>query len=442
MQKRGKNGVKNRKNFCEFLRYSSLSMLGMLGLSCYILADTFFISKGLGAKGITALNLAIPIYSFIHGCGLMIGMGGAAKYSVAKSRNENSLADRIFTCSVVLALIFAAVFVFTGVFFSETITKILGADGEVFEMTVIYLKVILLFSPAFIINNLLICFIRNDANPKLSMTAMVTGSLSNIVLDYIFIFPLRMGIFGAVFATGLSPVISMAVLAVHKIQGKNKFHLTKNEPFFGMPKDILSLGFPSLVTEVSSGVVIMIFNIIILRLRGNTGVAAYGIIANLSLVVISVYTGLAQGVQPLMSRAHGMGDSHNMKIFLKYALAAMSCISAAVYLLIFFKADMIAKVFNNEGSILLQETAVRGLKIYFTAVLSAGFNIIVSVYFTSAEKAAPAHIISLMRGFAVIVPMAFILSELFGIDGVWLSFPVTECIVAAAGAVFYAVYKK
>jgi Na+-driven multidrug efflux pump len=199
----------------EFFRYVILNICGMIGLSCYILADTFFISNGLGANGLTALNLAIPIYSFIHGSGLMFGMGGATKYSIYRGQKECKNADKCFSNTMSIMFIMAVIFMLTGIFFSEKLTILLGADKGVFSMTKTYLQVILLFAPAFMANDTLTCFVRNDGNPKLSMIGMLTGSFSNIILDYIFIFPLNMGIFGAVLATGLAPVISLFILSNH-----------------------------------------------------------------------------------------------------------------------------------------------------------------------------------------------------------------------------------
>ena len=168
----------------EFIRYTSLNVLGMIGLSGYILADTYFISKGLGANGLAALNLAIPIYSFIHGTGLMLGMGGATKYAILKSHKEPGKSNQVFTNTLYLTAIFTAIFIFTGIFLSGKITSLFGANKTVFTMAKIYLEVVLLFSPAFLLNQVLICFIRNDGSPKLSMFAMLTGSLANIFLDY------------------------------------------------------------------------------------------------------------------------------------------------------------------------------------------------------------------------------------------------------------------
>lgn len=297
----------------EFFRYVILNICGMIGLSCYIPADTFFVSNGLGANGLTALNLAIPVYSFIHGSGLMFGMGGAIKYSIYRGQREYKNADKCFSNTIYIMSILAVIFMLTGIFFSEKLTILLGADKDVFHMTKTYLQVILLFAPAFMVNDTLICFVRNDGNPKLSMIGMLTGSFSNIILDYVFIFPLHMGIFGAVLATGLAPVISLFILSKHWITKQNQFHFVWTNPSFRLAETILSLGAPSFITEMASGIVMIVFNMIILRLQGNIGVAAYGVVANLSLVVISIYTGIAQGVQPILSRIYGYGERGSQK---------------------------------------------------------------------------------------------------------------------------------
>lgn len=427
----------DNRHLKNFIKYSSLNVLGMLGLSCYILADTFFIARGLGSNGLTALNLAIPVYSLIHGCGQMLGMGGGIKYSIFKSQEKHHDANAVFTSTVLLTLLFAALFLTTGLFFSEWATSALGADREVYQMTHTYLKVILLFSPLFLMNNVLLCFVRNDGKPRLTMTAMVTGSLSNILLDYLFIFPLNMGIFGAVLATGFSPMISMLILSHHKFKNANGFHFTRGLPSVQATIYTLLLGFPSLITEIASGVVIFIFNLIILNLQGNVGVAAYGVIANLSFVILSIYTGIAQGVQPLLSHAYGCRDKATIQCTLRYALIATIGFSFLVYLTIFVFAAPLAHAFNSENNPLLQNIAVSGMKIYFTAILFAGFNIILCVFFTSTERAIPAHIISLLRGLLIIIPMTFLLSSLAGMTGIWLSFPVTEILVAIFGGWVY-----
>ena len=435
MRRRSKSGQSVLK---EFVRYCSLNVLGMLGLSGYIFADTFFVAQGLGADGIAALNLAIPIYSIIHGCGLMLGIGGATKFSVLGGRGK--AANEVFSSAASMAAILAALFVIAGLLLSEPLTKLLGANADVFGMTNTYLKVLLLFAPAFLMNNLQLCFVRNDGNPKLSMLAMLFGSLSNIVLDYLFIFPLQMGMFGAVFATGLAPVISICILSPHLLRKKCGFRLQKAGLCLKNTASVFSLGFPSLVTEVASGVVMVVFNTLLLRLQGNTGVAAYAIIANLSLIVAAVYTGIAQGAQPLLSRAYGAGAHRQARQVMRYACFTAAVVSAALYLGIFFFAAPLVGLFNGENNSLLQQIASYGLKLYFTAIPFVGFNIVASIYFTSIQRPGPAHVISLLRGVIVIIPMAYTLAAAAGLTGVWLAFPVTEGLVAAIGAICYFKY--
>ena len=434
--------MKESSCFREFLKYSSLNVLGMIALSCYILADTFFVSKALGANGLTALNLAIPVYNFINGSGLMIGMGGGTKYAISKSQGKMKQASQAFTNAAALTALIAACFFLLGLFASAPIARMLGADDTVFEMSRTYLQVLLLFSPMFMTNNLLLCFIRNDGAPQLSMAAMITGSLSNVVLDYVFMFPLGMGIFGAVLATGLAPVISILVQSPYLLTKKNQFHLVRCRLSARLSLGIFSSGLPSLITEVSSGIVIIIFNRIILGLDGNTGVAAYGVIANLSLVVIAIYTGISQGIQPILSSNYGKGIRENVQAILRYAATTVVILSAGVYLCMFFGAEPITAIFNSEKNQILQEIAEAGLKIYFTGCVFAGLNIIFSVYFTSTERPLPAQIISVMRGFIVIIPMSFLLSAIAGLPGVWASFPATEFLVSVAGVGLYAVMRK
>lgn len=424
------------------MKYSTLSVLGMIAISCYILADTFFVARGLGTNGLAALNLAIPAYNFIHGTGLMLGMGGATKFSIYKSQNDHKSADAIYTNTLYLGVIFSVLFMAVGLFLSGQLAMLLGADSAVFDMTNTYLKVLLLFSPAFIFNDILLCFVRNDGGPRLSMIATVMGSLTNIVLDYIFIFPCGMGIFGAVLATGVSPVLGIVIMLPHALKKTAGFHPVKTGLHAEHVKTDFSLGFPSLLGQVSSGIVMIVFNAIILRLTGNTGVAAYGVIANISLVVTSVYTGIAQGMQPLVSRAYGEQKLKDAHRFLRYSMIFMLILSAVIYLVILLWADPIARIFNSENDAALQRIAVDGLKLYFTSVVFVGFNIILSMYFTSVEKAIPAQVISLLRGFALIIPIAFLLAALWEMTGVWLAFPLTELLVALLGVILYAFDQK
>lgn len=415
--------------FQEFLHYAILNVLGMIGLSCYILADTFFISKGLGVNGLAALNIAIPAYSFINGTGLMLGIGGATRFSIFASRNQEADTRCIFTETILTGVLFSAIFIMLGLFFTAPIASLLGADTETFGMTVTYIRILFLFAPAFILNNVLNNFVRNDGNPKISMLAMLIGSLTNIVLDYVFIFPFQLGIFGAAIATGIAPIVGIGILSTHIFSQKS--HL-RFQPEILRIKEIaftLALGIPSLVTEIASGVVMIVFNLLILRLEGNVGVAAYGIVANIALVIISIYNGIGQGMQPLLSRFYGSSDKLGLKSILKYGVLTELIVSLLLYIAIIQFAAPITSIFNSEQNALLQIIAEQGLKLYFLAIPFAGANIILATYFTSNERALPAQIVSILRGLVLIIPIAFLMAELAGTLGVWCSYPITEAIV-------------
>lgn len=432
--------MEQQTSFREFFRYTALSALGTLGVSCYILADAFFVSKGSGTNGLAALNLATPVYNFIHGTGVMLGMGGATRFCVYKSQQRKDAVDQIYTNTIYLGALSSVVFVLIGLFFGERLSLLLGADKNVLDMTTTYLRWLLLFSPVFIFNDIMICFIRNDDNPRLAMTTMTLGSFANIILDYTFIFPMKMGIFGAIFATGLSSVIGIIIMLSHWIKRKNTFHLCRTKVKAQIVRQELALGFPSLVAQLSVGIEMITFNAIILKLEGNTGVAAYGVIANISLVVVAIYTGMAQGVQPLISHFYGQNMDRQVRTLMRYSLRTTLAASFLIYSIVFAFAQPIASAFNSENNFELQQIAVVGLKTYFISSAFVGYNTILSMFFTSVERALPAHILSILRGLVLIIPMAFILSAIGGMTGIWLTYPITEALVALLGYVIYKCY--
>ncbi len=427
--------------FKQFAKYAFLNVLGMLGLSCYILADTFFIANRLGANGLTALNLALPVYSFVHGSGLMLGMGGATKFSICQAGAKQKDANSYFTNTLYIAVLLSLIYVLSGILLSDFITTILGANDTVFSMTKTYLRMILLFSPAFILNDIFICYVRNDKSPRLAMLAMVSGSLSNIVLDYVFLFPLNMGILGAVFATGLAPIISMGVLSTHLIKRNNTFSLQRIQPKFHKIITLILLGIPSLITELSSGIVMIIFNLLLLKTAGNIGVAAYGIIANLALVLVSIFTGIAQGMQPLLSRAYGSRNTKEISKLLRYGIVTSVALSVFIYTLLFVGAETVTGLFNSEKNTTLQELAIRGMKLYFTSAIFTSINIILTTYYSALEKAVPAQIVSLLRGLLLMIPIAFGMAHWFGLTGIWITLPATEAITTLIATMLYKYYK-
>lgn len=426
--------------FSLFLKYVSANVLGMIGYSCYILADTFFIARGIGSDALAALNLVLPAYSLMNGTGLMIGMGAASRYTISSTKPEGALHRTIFTQALYVMAFAAVIFSSSGILFPYKIAAVLGADADTIGYAADYIRILLMFSPLFLGNNLLLSFVRNDGAPRLSMTAMIVGSLTNIVLDYVFIYPLGMGMTGAALATATAPVISMMIMSIHFIKKQNHFRPVRARLSLVRWGDICTLGVSSLITELSSGVVIIIFNYLILGLNGNTGVAAYGILANIALVLVSIYTGIGQGVQPIVSRYAGKDGERQRRSLRRYALTASLFFALLSYLLIAVFAVPLADLFNREHDPVLTDIASNGMRIYFVSLFFSGINIVAAAFLSSADRPKQAFSVSILRGFVLIIPIAWGLSVLFGLTGVWMAVPVTEACVCLLALIF--LFKK
>ncbi|MBS6955023.1 MAG: MATE family efflux transporter [Enterocloster asparagiformis] len=420
-----------------FGKYVALNVMGALGLSCYILADTYFVAAGAGAQGLAALNLAIPVYSFINGLGLMAGMGGATAYAIAGGQGDHKRRRTVFTQVACMVLAISLLFSLGGLFFAVPLSAALGADSQVLEKTSVYLRILMIFAPMFMFNNLLVCFVRNDGNPRLSMAAMVLGSLSNIVLDYVFIMIFHWGMFGAAVATGIAPIVSMLILSRHLRSKACGFGLRRGRFKPRLMGDCAALGLSSLIVEVSAGVVMIVFNGLAAAAAGNTGIAAYGVLANLALVITSIFTGIGQGIQPILSRYYGQGNKTAMNQVYGLAVAVSALFALGIYAVCAVFAHPVAGAFNRQGDPVLEAIAVRGLRIYFTGFLFAGINVVTAAFFSAVSQPGRSFAVSVLRGFVVILPMAFILSAALGLDGVWLSMPASELVVAAFCLVLY-----
>lgn len=180
----------------------------------------------------------------------------------------------------------------------------------------------------------------------------------------------------------------------------------------------------------------IVFNSIILYLHGNIGVAAYAVVANIALVVIAIFNGVAQGMQPLLSNNYGKGNSKDLKYVFQLGIITSMVLSLVIYLVTFFNAEFMVSIFNGEGNQTLTNMGVHGLRLYFLAFFFMGFNIITTVYFSSVDKPLKSFMISILRGLIIIIPFIFLLAFLFDMAGVWLSLAVTESIVMAVAIKF------
>ncbi len=401
------------------------NILAMVGISLYILADTYFISASAGTNGLTALNLALPLYSAIFAVGAMLGNGAATAFALEKAI-PGSNADSYFSHTVTADLLFSLPFVLAGIFVPDKILAFFGADAVIVSTGQVYVRTFLICTPFFMLNNACTAFVRNDGAPKLAMTATLLSCLFNIVFDYVLMFPCGLGMFGAALATGLSPAVSILVTLFHFFSKKNtiRFHLVW--PSLKKLVRACRLGIGYFVSEISGGVSGFVFNKILLSLVGNIAVAAYGIVANISVVGTAMFSGIAQGLQPMASEAQGTGNVSARKAICRYSIRTGAFISAAIILLLWVFSREIVAVFNSENDARMAALAVDNLRYYVLGFLPASVNIILCGYFGAIGRDRLCTIVSVTRGIAAIVLFSLLLSNIFGILGVWIAYPVTE----------------
>lgn len=418
----------------QLRRYLLPNILAMIGTSCYILADTFFISLSQGPNGITALNLVLPLYGLIFALGSMIGIGSATRYALGKGSNTPDY-HLYFSNSIAWTLLVGAVFVALGVAVPDGVLRLMGADNTILQVGHNYIRIVLCFAPLFMLNFTCTAFVRNDGAPRIAMAATLLSGLFNILFDYLLMFPLGLGMTGAALATGFSPVVSMSICLLHYLSPRNTIRLTPTLPSLRRLLSACQLGVVAFVGEMSSGVTTMVFNFILLHLAGNAAVAAYGIVANIALVGVALFNGISQGLQPLASACHGSGDTQGQSRIYRHSMFIGLCVSAVVVAVVVTFAGTLVAVFNSQHSAQLADYAIPGLRLYFLGFLFAGANIVKSGFYSATGRGRESSILALCRGVVAIVAFAFLLSHLFGITGVWLAFPAAELFTLLLGLV-------
>ena len=414
----------------QFFKYVSQNIFGLLGTSCYILADTYFIAQAAGTDGVTLLNLCLPIYNLIFAFGSMIGLGAATRYAILRAQGD-ARAQRYFSNAIFSVCILAVPFMLVGIFRPDGLLRLMGGDADIVALGMNYARIFLMFTPFFMCNYVVASFVRNDGDPSLAMVATLSGSLFNVVFDYIFIFPMGLGLPGAALATAISPILSIAVCSAHFIKKSNTITFVRKAPSVRLLAQSCQLGISGFVGELSSGVTTTVFNFLLLRLAGNVAVAAYGVVANFALVATAIFNGVAQGAQPLVSQCYGKNEMAGARKLLLLGCGTALGLAALLYGVVFGYTDALTALFNSENSALMAAFAHSGMRIYFVGYFFAGCNIVAAGYLGAVNRPAEASITSLCRGMVAIVVCSLVLSALFGMNGVWAAFPVSEAITLA-----------
>ena len=413
----------------QFFKYVSQNIFGLLGTSCYILADTYFISQAAGTDGVTLLNLCLPIYNFIFAIGAMVGLGAATRYAILRAQGDERC-QRYFSNAIFCACALSVPFLLAGIFAPGSLLRLMGGDAEIVALGIPYARIFLMFTPFFMCNYIVSAFVRNDGDPSLAMVATLSSSLFNVVFDYIFMFPMGLGLAGAALATAVSPIISISICSRHFFKKENGVEFVRRMPSVKLLGQSCQLGISGFVGEMSSGVTTTVFNLLLLGLAGNVAVAAYGVVANFALVATAIFNGVAQGAQPLVSECYGKGDRAGARKLLILGSGTALVLAAVLYGCVFGFTDAFAAVFNSEGSALMAQYAHNGMRIYFAGYFFAGCNIVAAGYLGAVNRPTEATITSVSRGVAAIVTCSLVLSRLFGMNGVWAAFPVSELLTA------------
>ena len=418
-----------------FFHYLVPAVCSTLVTSVYLLVDTLIIGQGVGALGISALNIFMPFFLLFNGIGLLFGIGSGILISAEDGMGNKKKSNQYFITGLVSVVSLALVLSLIWNHYLESLCIFLGANDDTIGLVLEYGKCIMAFAPVFMMSNYFAPIVRNMKNPKLVMCAVLTGSVLNVILDYVFVFPMDMGMFGAAAATVIGSLTTLLVLSTHFIKKQNRVKINKETISLNLLAPIFKCGFSSLIMEVASGFVIFIFNIQILKYIGNNGIVVYGIISNCVLVGLALFNGVAQAAQPIIATNFGAGLNTRVKKVLKYALITTTIIGVSLFAVVFLFTGQIIKVFVQANSEILS-VGIPALRLYLSAFCIMNINILISSYFQSVGKEKVAIYISIIRGFLLNIVLAFLLPSVLPSTVLWVVVPVSELITLVCITVY------
>ncbi len=410
------------------------TLLGLLSGALLNLADGAFVGRGVGSDALAAINITAPMYLVCAGLALMFGSGVAIVASIHLSQNNNKAADinvtqALFYSSVLMAAVIALILVFP-----DRICMLLGGSERLAPYVREYfytaspglIGLMILYEGLFIL--------RVDGAPKIAMAAQVTSSVLNILLDYIFVFPLQMGIGGAGLATSISEFIGAAIVLVYLARFSNKIHFyplkftrTSMHLTFRNLGYMTGLGLPSFIGEFGISMVIIVGNYMFMGMLHEEGVAAYSVICYLLPLIFMFANSISQSALPIISYNHGLGNKERVGNTLKFALAASVALSMLIGLFCVFNADMLVGIFleNSEEA---WKIAVKGLPVFAIGIPFFTLNIVFIGYEQCIENARAATVFTLLRSLIFVLPCFLLLPRLIGTPGLWLSVPTAEAL--------------
>lgn len=410
----------NMKTSTLFLRYVIPNTLASVCNSIYFIVDGVFIGQRLGPTALAAAGVAVPVVECTIAASFLISVGTGVLISSAAGRGELDRARKIFNLSNAFTLaIFALVVVF-GVLFTEPLAAVLGASDALLPQTVEYLRTFIAFCPFLVFSFALSTYARNDGAPTLSMVSIIAGSLANIVLDWVFMYPLNMGLFGAALATGLGPIFSLAILLPHFLRKKGALYFQRLRRVPGAIREILTGGLPSFITEFSIGLTVLFYNLAIVNHGlGEDGLAVYMVLHYAVLIGITAFLGAAQGIQPPVSFFTGSKEFVRVKKLVRASVGFALGLALLIYVGLFFGGDVFYGIFLNKGALL--DTTVEAGKIYFLYFPLAAVNIMLLAVLQSMGRSTSSFVLSLLRSTVPLALLLWLLPSVLGTNGLWLA---------------------
>lgn len=419
------NPIETRPLKPLFLSYLFPAMVGMLLMSVNILVDGIFVSHGVGPTALAGVNIAVPIFSILLSISLWIGMGGATLYSISLGEGNKKRAHQIFTLAFTVMIVVVLTLILCLLLNLKEVSYIFGASDTTYPYIQEYLHVILIFGVFYTIENLLSIFIRNDGNPKLAMMGLITTSVLNIILNYIFIFIFNYGVTGCALATAISTIIGMSVLFLHFFRKQSELRFVRH--FFSISdlKKIFSIGLPSFIVEASVAVIVILYNVTFLHYLGSDGITAYAMVNYIHTVLLTVFLGIGMALQPLVSYHHGARLTALLKI--GTATALIFGLTTAIIAMLF--PSQLMALFGD-STFEIRNMAAQGFVHFAIGYVFLGMNMVYAEFFQSIEKIRLATTIMLLRSIVLFIPTLVLLPKILGPQAIWWTFPVAEGITA------------
>lgn len=405
--------------------------IGILVMSLNMLVDTIFLGHWVGSIAIAAITVVLPIIFFMSSVGMAIGIGGASIISRALGEGNVLLAKHTFGNQLLLTFMVSAIFLCTGLLFSNQIVSLYGAKENVLAPSETYFSMILLGIPFLSLSMMSNNVVRALGYPKMSMNIMIYPALLNILLDPIFIHIFDWGLKGAALASTLSYIMSAFICFVFFFKKRDQFHLSLNiiRLDFSIMKEISSIGFVSLARQGVVSLLSIFLNNSLYKYGGEIYLSVYGIINRVMIFALFPIIGITQGFLPIAGYNYGAKKFDRVVEAIKKSILFGSLISITIYSLVIVFRRHIIHAFTDDQFLL--ENGHKPLLIVFLATPIILVQLIGSAYYQAIGKVWPALLLTLSKQGFFLIPLILFLPIKFGLDGIWFSFPLADILATS-----------